>query len=291
MGYVAPTWQNGRPPALNAKNMQDISDNLAYVSNNMVNPKLLVNWYFGNPVNQRGQTSYTGPGYGIDRWRIEAGAAISLSGGALVLTGGPGSGIVQNSEELAELLGKRGTFSALTTSGDLYSVGLEIGGASGGMEAGDFIVYSTSDTLLYVRPKDSTPKSIHAVGLELGTQQTLAHQENGVWVLNEIPKFGDQLAECQRYARSGVCYTVVGQLIYAGTNYIIPLSIPQNMRATPAITLNEISAFGWGNVPISGATVEWTSKYGGFISITDLSNMSNYIGKACSVDYFASADL
>ena len=40
---------------------------------------------------------------------------------------------------------------------------------------------------------------IIAVGLELGSQQTLAHQENGVWVLNEIPKFGDQLAECQRY--------------------------------------------------------------------------------------------
>ena len=33
----------------------------------------------------------------------------------------------------------------------------------------------------------------------MGSQQTLAHQENGVWVLNEIPKFGEQLAACQLY--------------------------------------------------------------------------------------------
>lgn len=246
-------------------------------------------YYYAAPGNV--VQGYTGQGYGIDRWRIEAGVVISLSGGALVLIGAPGAGIVQNSEELAELLDKRCTFSVLTSSGDLYSAWLVIGSAAGGIEVGDFNVYSTSDTLLYVRPKDSSPKSILAVKLELGTQQTIAHQENGKWVLNEIPKFGDQLAECQRYARNCYYYTVVGQLTYAGTSYVIPLSIPQNMRAAPAITLNEISAFGWGNVPISGATVEWTNKYGGFIRITDLSNMSNYIGKACFVDYFASADL
>ena len=68
MGYVAPTWQNGGPPALNAKNMQDISDNLAYVSNNMVNPHLLINWYFGNPVNQRG-ASFVENDYGLDGWK------------------------------------------------------------------------------------------------------------------------------------------------------------------------------------------------------------------------------
>jgi hypothetical protein len=38
--------------------------------NGMVNPNLLDNWYFGNPVNQRGQTEYTAAGYTIDRWRV-----------------------------------------------------------------------------------------------------------------------------------------------------------------------------------------------------------------------------
>ena len=40
---------------------------------------------------------------------------------------------------------------------------------------------------------------VRAAKLELGSQQTLAHQENGVWVLNEIPDYGEQLRRCQRY--------------------------------------------------------------------------------------------
>jgi hypothetical protein len=42
-----------------------------------------------------------------------------------------------------------------------------------------------------------------AVKLELGSEQTLAHnegtEESPVWVLNEIPDYGEELAKCQRY--------------------------------------------------------------------------------------------
>lgn len=41
---------------------------------------------------------------------------------------------------------------------------------------------------------------IKASKLELGPTQTLAHQENGQWVLNEVPEYGEQLRRCQRYA-------------------------------------------------------------------------------------------
>ena len=86
MGYVAPTWQNGGPPALNAKNMQDISDNLAYVSNNMVNPNLLDNWYWGNPVNQRGWAQgNTNFQYSLDRW-ISNDLTVSVNDGYVTLT-------------------------------------------------------------------------------------------------------------------------------------------------------------------------------------------------------------
>ena len=40
---------------------------------------------------------------------------------------------------------------------------------------------------------------IKAIKLELGEQQTLAHQENGAWVLNELPDYGGELLRCQRY--------------------------------------------------------------------------------------------
>lgn len=199
------------------------------------NPNLLDNWYFGNPVNQRGQTSYTGHGYGIDRWRVEEGATISLSGGALTITGGSQAGIIQNSEALAEILNRRCTFSALTPSGDLFSAEFVIGGTAGGVAAGDFKVYSTSDTLLYVRPKDSSPKSIKAVKLEFGSQQTLAHQENGVLVLNEIPDYGEQLRRCQRYLIPLNNWTRVRVSYYSGTALFFAVPIPATMRTTPAI--------------------------------------------------------
>ena len=42
--------------------------------------------------------------------------------------------------------------------------------------------------------------ALKAIKLELGSQQTLAHQDaDGNWVLNEIPGYGEQLARCQRY--------------------------------------------------------------------------------------------
>ena len=42
-----------------------------------VNDNLLGNWYFGNPVNQRGKTSYAGTGYGVDMW-YTTGATLSV---------------------------------------------------------------------------------------------------------------------------------------------------------------------------------------------------------------------
>ena len=39
--------------------------------------------------------------------------------------------------------------------------------------------------------------TVLAAKLELGPTQTLAHQENGVWVMNEVPDYGEQLRRCQ----------------------------------------------------------------------------------------------
>lgn len=44
---------------------------------------------------------------------------------------------------------------------------------------------------------------VRGMKLELGSHQTLAHQEDGKWVLNEIPNYADTLARCQRYLRTG----------------------------------------------------------------------------------------
>lgn len=250
MGYVAPTWQNGGPPALNAKNMQDISDNLAYVSNNMVNPNLLDNWYFGNPVNQRGQTSYstTGDGsYTIDRWRFGGYAqTIEVTGNGITWNTNTGVWWMQTIENWDALVGKTATISALI-GGNLYSV-------SGVVNNSDRISVAVSETVnLEISPTErgvrlvsyvtesTSVSALLAIKLELGSQQTLAHQENGVWVLNEIPKFGDQLAECLRCLvditptqKFNVSY--IGELSSNGAIICIPL--PASMRTTPTFVGN-----------------------------------------------------
>ena len=264
---------------------------------NICNPNLLDNWYFGNPVNQRGQTSYTDTGYTIDRWKFGGySQTITLATNGIIWDTNTGVWWAQTIENWDALVGKTATVSALI-GGNLYSV-------SGVVNNSDRISVAVSEKVtLEISPEQKGVRlvtyvtestsvgAVLAIKLELGSQQTLAHQENGAWVLNEIPDYGDQLRRCQRYAQNGYFYTVIGQLIYSGTVYVIPLRFMQDMRTPPTITLKEISAHGWGNVPISSAEITWTTQYGAFVVITDLSTKENYIGKACYVSYFASADL
>lgn len=266
MGYVAPTWQNGGPPALNAKNMQDISDNLEYVSNNMVNPNLLDNWYFGNPVNQRnghivpagtpyyvpgnstqagvlsspttvigylysgglyypqvkvgGETyitpigtdiaGYATTGYVIDRWLRQAPNEMTVLNEGYVSIVGHGGNLDQmfGGDISKYLRGKEVTLSILAR-GNVAIISEDFANSYSGayLQSETFTVVSKTMTVrsdadrfvYHIQPQDGNSVDVVAVKLELGPQQTLAHQENGVWVLNEIPKFGEQLAACQRY--------------------------------------------------------------------------------------------
>lgn len=171
----------------------------------LCNPNLLDNWYWGNPVNQRGQTSYTGTDfttYSIDRWLCHG--SVRLSNGAIeVSREGSPYGYGYFLQKLGfSIDGKAVTASVLTSGGVLRwgtlvatSEEQTVPGTDDDMSG---LKVSSNSFKFSIGSYDNVYKII-AVGLELGSQQTLAHQENGVWVLNEIPKFGDQLAECQRY--------------------------------------------------------------------------------------------
>ena len=50
------------------------------------NPNLLDNWYFGRPVNQRGQTEYTS-NYTIDRWWLQADTSLNVVDGGVNVIG------------------------------------------------------------------------------------------------------------------------------------------------------------------------------------------------------------
>ena len=183
------------------------------------NPNLLDNWHFGNPVNQRGQTSYADAGYGIDRWKLVSGGSGTcwmlieddwITIGTDTKFGVYFSQIVEPSVVKA-LAGKTVTLSVLAgENSGAFSGNIYINGSWN-----DYWAIKANDvsTKKYTVPANATSMFIQyaesgsgagtckfkAVKLELGSQQTLAHQENGVWVLNEIPDYGERLARCQRY--------------------------------------------------------------------------------------------
>ena len=226
-----------------------------------VNPNMLHNWYFGDPVDQRGGLvvppsiqyhevwggavtgltdkyytaihapggyddqyqitvngstmyiplgtcvrGYTGAGYTIDRWRCyTAGACISVTDTGLSIKQAAASGgfgqLCQSIEQsvwddirennysvTASILLADGTLKTKTGTVSGFGV-LAIHGSS-------YFRFNTTyrgyDLIII---GDGCPDII-AVKLELGSVQTLAHQENGVWVLNEIPDKGEELVKC-----------------------------------------------------------------------------------------------
>lgn len=229
------------------------------------NPNLLDNWYFGNPVNQRGQTSYTGAGYGIDRWKANAvtpnvttikDGYIELSQNAL---------IEQTLEEPYSLCGKQVTASTLLTTGlytftatipskeELSAVTADksLGSAYfvlDGKNVGyiDMLHTKSHSTVLRLRAFGGYTVGAIAAKLELGSQQTLAHQENGVWVLNEMPNYGEQLRRCQRYywrtVSPGVsAYATIGSGIATSAHADIVVPLPASMRDKPVAICSSLA--------------------------------------------------
>lgn len=73
--------------------------------------------------------------------------------------------------------------------------------------------------------------------LELGAQQTLAHQDSsGAWVLNEIPDYAEQLRRCQRYlyVQRGIML-VCGVITGAKKTMNVAVPVPVPMRSLPSL--------------------------------------------------------
>ena len=174
------------------------------------NANLLDNWCFGNPVNQRGASgTISTAGYFFDRWKLVSGS-VTINSGAIVL-----NGTIAQVREYA--VGQAVTATVLTPDGvtDVTPVYDD--------EAKTFTVTAQG-------------KTIRAVKLELGSQQTLAHQENGVWVLNEIPDYVEQLRRCQRhlYVQSG-SMMVCGVLTGSKKSLTLAIPVPAPMRSLPSL--------------------------------------------------------
>ena len=216
-----------------------------------INPNLLDNWYFGNPVNQRGKTEYTDDTYAIDRWKnnYKNNVVTVEDGGvrwAWGRTAGAGSSFFHQPIEMPLPAGTY-TISALVVEniGSSFMYLGEGGSAIDGTITATPGLISKTVTVVdgVTAPRvqftisEGASVKLAAIKLELGDTQTLAHQDaNGNWVLNEIPNYNEQLLRCQRYF-----YRTYGNdgslaIAYTTSNAYVGITFPVPMRVKPAVT-------------------------------------------------------
>lgn len=165
------------------------------------NPNLLDNAYFVGggsqlgdgvfPINQRGQSSYTGGGTQLDRWKTwEANDVITLTANGVKFKSPNGNGMFQYWSEFPTT--KTVTFSAII-DGNIYSVTLPEGDTQYDYIGTGFkIGISRNGKCVYIKSQN-TEILIAACKLEVGTVSTLAN--------DPPPDFGEELAKCKRRLR------------------------------------------------------------------------------------------
>lgn len=230
------------------------------------NPNILYNWYFGNPVNQRMQTEYTGSAtYSIDRWKFGA-RTCNLkidSDESCIVFSGTAETTAQNYSSFIQLFDTRPLDGCTVTFSILYkgTVGLGVyGGTPNGFHTSEdwdiisityvITINASPNWWMYKSPmfciNDQEGCKVRAAKFELGERQTLAHKESGTWVINDPPpNFNEELAKCQAYYYEnlitlpkvgpiGGCAMVgspTGSSIYGSIQF------PVKMRVTPTIKI------------------------------------------------------
>ena len=288
-----------------------------------VNPNLLDNWYFGNPVDQRGGyvappgityfdtwggpstgttdtyytaihtpggyddqyqitvsgavkyvpvsscvRGYTGAGYGIDRWKmIQDTSTLLITNEGVKLIYDVSNwnlcqflqcvlrkGITYTYSVLYKASGNNIRLVCTWGNGKYFYNNLSpvtdewsLATVTGTIPEDAVIDYE--QIVIQSLGSGAGTIDIKAVKLELGSQQTLAHQdENGNWVLNEIPDYGEELAKCKRYFRT----ISFGSMAIAVNANRLDLAVQNlDMRASPEVVLYSYVLSIWNTDGIS----------------------------------------
>lgn len=166
---------------------------------------LLHNWYFPNPVNQRGVSgTISTTGYFIDRWILTSGS-VTLTSNGLTLNG-----------TMTQILE--------------YAVGTDVT-ASVSMYSGTATASYNNSTKTFTIT--SSGGTIRAAKLEKGTVSTLPN--------DAPPDYGEQLSICQRYQFAIKSYSRYAPC-WVATNWIdFAISLPCNMRVKPTFAINNMA--------------------------------------------------
>jgi len=214
------------------------------------NLNLLDNWDFTNPVNQRGQSAYTGVGtYAIDRWKFpdRTGTLTVKSGGIGISFKSPETftSIGQYFENLESLIGKTVTASILLSDGIIRSVTFKNLTANSDVSGADFNGGYLNLLMPYncfrVMIIENSSITIKAVKLELGSVSTLKNDLLGV-------SYDKELYKCQKYLQiirnesNNEYVTIFDSVPWQVTRDFIAYRLIRPMRKTPVLTYVNIRA-------------------------------------------------
>lgn len=201
------------------------------------NPNLLHNWYFPRPVNQRnvsGTISTTGA-YFLDRWKLTSGT-VTINSDGITLNGT----MVQI---LESAVGAPVVATVLTEAGISEVVP----------------TYSDTTKTFTITAQN---KKLLGAKLELGSTQTLAHQNGSVWQFNAIPDYGEELAKCQRF-----CFVPFPNVSFFARTTFVGLNIvqffiptPASLRTNPVLESGTVNVGKWGSTGlVQGFTYTYTA--------------------------------
>ena len=175
------------------------------------------------PINQRGGSTWSSSSaYTIDRWAIFDGSGTVTLGSDGITVAGSGGDLRWGTQiPVWKIVGRQITVSALVKS-VTGTVGIGLGESAGnitnnwglastpglslaftpGLCTATVLVTASPHDLSYlanflIRAEDGASAVIQAIKVEYGGRQTLAHQYNGNWVLNETPNYDIELIKCQ----------------------------------------------------------------------------------------------
>jgi len=165
---------------------------------------LLHNWDFRNPVNQRGQSSYSVANYTIDRWRTnDANISVNINSGYITVSNN-GAAERHFLQQLEFMVPGDYTISLLLANGDILSESLNVNDSVAGGSGASSTKNLTDGLKAQIGEFSSKPAlkliivpgysfNIAAIKFELGSASTLA---------NDPPAdYGEQLMLCKRFFR------------------------------------------------------------------------------------------
>lgn len=202
-----------------------------YARANQVTPRnLLDNSDFRNPVNQRGQTSYSGSIYNIDRWRsFQNDNVVTVDNGCIRQTG---TQLLQNLDANVIDKTKTYTLAACKVDGTIRIIS--------GTFANQF---SNAYLSCYIDTNIGKPS---CVLLESDSYKWAALYE-GEYTLETLPAYqpkgyGAELAECQRYyIPLGIgqvwSYLSSATLFEGNGTFDVHISTPVQMRIKPTVRI------------------------------------------------------